>query len=119
MKTSPIGLAALVVGCATALIGLGAYQAWWTIAFALGGFVIALQTQQAVPATRSIVIGAAAGGSALLAGMSLFLLYGSGFGGALWLVAAIASGLLSILLLVVGWLLRRTRSGHATLPDPD
>jgi hypothetical protein len=109
MKTSPVGLVALVAGCAISVVGLGAYQAWWTVVFAIGGFAVALLTQRQVAPGRSIAIGSAIAGSLLLAGMSLFLLYGSGWGGTPWLVASVASIVVAILLLVFARRLLRQR----------
>lgn len=53
MKTSPVGLVALVAGCTVSVVGLGAYQAWWTVVFAIGGFAVAPVTQRQVEPGRS------------------------------------------------------------------
>jgi hypothetical protein len=120
MKPSAVGLVAVIAGCAVAVVGLGAYQAWWTVVFAIGGFAVLLLTQQQMAPARSIAIGSAIAGSILLAGMSLFLLYGSLRGparpceacddtGTMWLVASIASIVTAILLLLVARRLVRAR----------
>lgn len=114
MRTSPVGLLALVTGFAVTFIGLGVYQAWWTIAFSIAGFVVALQTEH-TSASRSLAIGLLVGGAILLGGMSLFLLYASGFGGAPWLAAAIASAALAVALFLVAWRLRTSRSDDVSI----
>jgi hypothetical protein len=111
MKTSPVGLVAPIAGCAIAVVGLGLYQAWWTVVFAIGGFAVALLTQRQMAPARSIAIGSAVSGAILLAGMSLFLLYGSLFGESLWLVASVGSIVAAILLLLVA---RRLLRQHPT-----
>lgn len=105
----PVGLVAVIAGGAASIIGLGAYQAWWTVVFAIGGFAVALLTLGRVAPARSIAIGLAIAGSLLLGGMSLFLLYGSSFGGGTpWFVAAItAIATAFALLLFARRLLRR------------
>jgi hypothetical protein len=110
---------ALVTGCAITVIGLGAYEAWWTIAFAVAGLVVAIQTQQQTPASLSLAIGLLVGGAVLSAGMSLFLLFGSGRGGAPWLAASIATAVLAVAFLVVARRLRTSRSDRLTLPGAD
>ena len=101
MKPSIVGLVAVVVGFGITIVGLGANQAWWTIAFALGSLAVALLSTGGLAATRLIAVGAALTIAALLAGMSVFLFYGSGWGGTPWLAASIGSLLTSILLIVV------------------
>jgi hypothetical protein len=120
MKTSSLGLVALLAGCGVAVVGLGAYQAWWMVVFAIGGFAVALLTQRQLPAERSIAIGSAISGSILLTGMSFFLLYGSlraparpcqdcGDTGTLWLVGSIAAIVTAVLLLILARQLLRSR----------
>lgn len=105
------GPVALVTGCAVAVVGLGAYQAWWTIIFALGGFAVFLLTERRASPARAMLIGSAIAGSALLFGMGLFLLYGSSFGGGTpWLVGSISSIVSAVLLLVVARRLMRPRT---------
>lgn len=109
MKTPPVGLAALIAGCAIAVVGLGAYQAWWTIAIAIGGFAVFSLTQHQTTPARALAIGSAVAGSILLAGMSLFLLYGSLFGGVPWFAASIASVVTAVLLVLYARRLFRHR----------
>lgn len=107
IQQSPVGLVAVLAGCAATVIGM-VYEAWWTIAFLIGGVAVGLLAQRQMASARLVAIGATISGSALLAGMSIFLLYGSTFGGTPWLVAAIASiGSAAILLVVARRLLRR------------
>ena len=101
MKSSRIGLVAFFAGLAIAIIGLGAYQAWWTIAFAFGGVAVALLSSRGMAAGRLIGVGAGLTVAVLLAGMSVFLLYGSGWGGPPWLAASIGSILISTLLILL------------------
>ena len=110
MKPSIVGLGALVVGFGITILGLGLYQAWWTIAFSVGGVAIALLSGPGMAAGRLVAIGAALTFAALLAGMSVFLLFGSGWGGLPWLVAAIGSIVLAVLLAVVARRLYRGRT---------
>ena len=109
MTISPVGLVALIAGCAVAVVGLGAYQAWWTIAFAIGGVAVALLSQRQLASARSIAIGSAITGSLLLTGMSIFLLFGTRFGSTVWLVASLASIVTTIMLLVFARRLLRHR----------
>jgi apolipoprotein N-acyltransferase len=104
MQPSSVGIAAAIVGCAVTVVGLAAYQAWWTVVFAIGGLAVAFLSERDVAPARSMAIGLAIGGSILLAGMSVFFLFGSGWGGTPWFVASIASIVTAIIL---GFLARR------------
>lgn len=107
---SPVGLVALIGGCAVAVYGLGWHQAWWTVAFAFGGVAVALLTQGQVAPARSLAVGSAISGSVLLGGMSLFLLFGASFGGGTpWLVASISSIVIAVALLFFARRLLRHR----------
>jgi len=110
MKPSTIGYVALFVGLGIATIGLGAYQAWWIIAFAFGGVAVALLSSRGLAAQRLIALGVALTVAVLLAGMSAFLFYGSLWGGTPWLVASIGSTLTSILLMLLAQRFYRGRS---------
>lgn len=101
MKPLRIGPIALVAGLAIAAIGLGVYQAWWTIAFAIGGVAVDVFERRGRSGPRSIATGAAVTGAALCAGMGVFALYGSAWGGAIWFAAAFALLATSIVLLLV------------------
>lgn len=98
---SPVGLLAAIAGCAVTVVGLGAYQAWWSVVFAIGGLAVAFLAERQVAPGRSFAIASALTGSILLAGMSIFLLYGSGWGGVPWFAAAVGSIATAILLGVV------------------
>jgi DNA-binding CsgD family transcriptional regulator len=101
MRVSPVALVAVFTGCAVAVIGMGVYQAWWTAAFLIGGVAVAMLSQRRMASTRLVAIGSAIAGSALFGGMSIFLLYGSAFGGTPWFVAAVASIVSAVLLALV------------------
>ena len=110
MKASPVGLVAVIAGCVVAVVGLGVYQAWWTVAFLFGGVAVALLLQRRIAPARLLAIGSAISGSVLLGGMSLFLLYGSSFGGGTpWLIASISSIATAAVLMLVARRLLRNR----------
>jgi hypothetical protein len=106
--TSWISLLVFAIGCAIAAVGIGLYEAWWTAAFAIGGALVGLFGPRLTSPTRPIAMGTAASGAALLAGMSVFFLFGSFMrGGAAWFLAAVGSIVAAIVLaLVVRRLLR-------------
>ena len=116
--TLRLGRIAFAAGVTLTAIGIGVYQAWWTIVFAIGGTVIALAVAQSRSATRSIGIGSAVIGGAIAAGTGLFLLYGSTFTGRrpcddcadvapLWVASGVGSILLALVLVAVAWRLSR------------
>jgi hypothetical protein len=87
-----LSLVLFAAGCAIAAIGIAVYEAWWTAAFAIGGAVVALSSPRLSSPARSIAVAGAASGAALLAGMSVFFLYGSMWvAGTTWLMAALGS----------------------------
>ena len=117
MRSFPVGLIALAAGLVTGF-GVGRYEAWWTIAIAIGGAALAIQDWRGRTAGRALAIGAGVGVALLLGGMSLFFLFGSMWGGAPWFAASAASIIASIGLLVI---LRRStlsvrRIGDAGTP---
>lgn len=103
---SRVRLVALVVGFGVSLFGVGVYQAWWMTAFALGGLSVALMPAEAPP-VRGLMFGAAVTGAGLLAGMSIFLLYGAMWGATWWLLASVASVLAAVALALLASRLRR------------
>jgi hypothetical protein len=56
-RSGNVGLAAAAIGFAIAAFGLGVYQAWWTIAFALGGLAIYWAHARGAAAVPAIVGG--------------------------------------------------------------
>lgn len=112
--TSWISLAVFATGCAITTVGVGLYEAWWTIAFAIGGALVGLFGPRLTSPARPIAIGTAASGVALLAGMSVFFLFGASMrGGVPWFVAAVASIVGAIVLaFVVRRLLRASSDSH-------
>ena len=105
MRSLPVGLIVLAAGF-VAGYGVGKYEAWWTIAIALGGAVVAIQESRGRSAGRAVAAGAGFTAASLLAGMALFLLFGSLMGGGTsWFAASAASLVTSIALLS---LLRRS-----------
>lgn len=109
-----VSLVVFTAGCAIAAIGIGVYEAWWTAAFAIGGALVALSGPRLSSPARSIAVGVAASSSVLLAGMSVFFLYGSMWGGAGWLFAAVGSIVTGIMLALV---VRRLLTATSTPRD--
>jgi hypothetical protein len=101
MRSFPVGLVALAAGLVTGF-GVGRYEAWWTIAIAIGGAAIAIQEWRGRTAGRALAMGTGVAIAMLLGGMSLFLLFGSFVGGGTaWFAASAASLVASIGLLVI------------------
>jgi hypothetical protein len=97
-----VSLVLFAVGCAITAIGVGLYEAWWTIAFAVGGALVGAVGPRLTSPGRSIAIGTTASGAALLIGMSAFFLFGTSISGSLaWLAAAVGSILGAIVLVLV------------------
>jgi DNA-binding CsgD family transcriptional regulator len=113
LTLSRIGLTALIAGSAVTVIGLGFYQAWWTVPFVIGGFIVALLTLGRVSPGRSVAIGSAIIGSLILAGMSLFLFFVTRLS-MTFLVASLVSIVLAIALLL---LLRRLLRSRPTASE--
>jgi hypothetical protein len=110
MSYGSVGLIALAVGCVVAVAAIVTYEAWWTIAFAFGGAAVAIFERRGHSPSRSVASGVAIGGALVLAGMALFLLYGSLVGGgAKWFVASVASAVVAVLLVIVVWRRRVVR----------
>jgi hypothetical protein len=109
---TPTNWASLLVfgtGCAIAAVGIGLYEAWWTAAFAIGGALVGVFGPRMSSPARPLAIGASASGAALLAGMSIFLLFGSLTpGGIPWLLAAVGSIVAAVILVLVRRLLKRS-----------
>ena len=100
-RTSWISLLVFATGCAITVVGIGLYEAWWTAAFLIGSFVGVLGLRLRSPG-RPVAIGAAASGTALLAGMSVFFLFGSLMrGGIPWFLAGVGSIAAAVVLAVV------------------
>ncbi len=112
--TKLIGLVVFAAGWAIAAIGIAVYEAWWTAAFAIGGSVVALSAPRLSSPVRSIAVGGAASSAVLLAGMSVFFLYGSMWGGTTWLAAAGGSIVTAFVLVL---LVRRLLAGPAEPRD--
>jgi hypothetical protein len=101
-RTSWISVLVFATGCALTVVGIGLYQAWWTAAFSIGGALVGVFGLRLHSPTRPIAIGAAASGAALLAGMSVFFLFGSLMrGGIPWFLAGVGSIATAIVLAVV------------------
>jgi hypothetical protein len=114
MRSIPIGLIVLGAGF-VAGFGVGKYEAWWTIAIAIGGAALAIQEWRGRAAGRSLAVGAGVTAAALLGGMSIFLMFGSLLGGGtMWFAASAASVVLAIALLLV---LRRSSSAAPRTGD--
>ena len=97
-----VGLIALAVGCVVAVAAILTYEAWWTVAFAVGGAVVAILERRGHAASRSIASGVAIGGAIILAGMALFFLYGSVSGGGVrWFAASAGLAVVAVLLVIV------------------
>jgi hypothetical protein len=73
-----IRLASAAVGVIVALYGLGKYEAWWTIAFAIGGLAILLFDARH-PAWKAIAVGGITAGVIALGMLGLFLIAMSPF----------------------------------------
>jgi hypothetical protein len=107
MRSIPVSLVALASGL-VAGFGVGKYEAWWTIGIALGGVALAIQDWRGRSAGRAIATGAGVTAAAILAGMGMFLLFGSLLGGGTtWFAASAASIVISVGLLLF---LRRSSS---------
>jgi hypothetical protein len=115
VQLSAVRVLALVVGVGLALFGVGVYQAWWAIAFAVGGLSVALLPSHVGP-VRGLAFGAAIAAAGVLGGMSLFLLYGAMWGGTWWLLAAIGSLVSAAALVLVA---SRLRHGAVSSGGPD
>jgi hypothetical protein len=102
MRDGTVGLMALAVGCLVTVAAILTYEAWWTIAFAVGGAAIAIFERRGHTPSRSLAVGVAIGGAVVLGGMALFLLYGSvSGGGAKWFAASVVSTVVAVLLILV------------------
>jgi hypothetical protein len=127
VRTELVRFVALAAGSAVAVIGIAVYEAWWTAAFALGGAAVAVLAPRVLTRARSIAVGTVVSGAILLAGMSVFFLYGSmraparpcedcADAGAMWLAAAFGSIVIAVLLvLLVRRLLAAPAEPHDTL----
>jgi hypothetical protein len=115
------GLAVALVGCVAAVYGLGVYQAWWTIAFAIGGVAVGFWAQRDDAILRPLVAGISFVGALLLVGVGLFLLYGWMVGPARpcpecadtrwqWLAASAASIVVAMTFVAFSRLLLRRRA---------
>jgi hypothetical protein len=109
-----VSLLVFAVGCGITSIGVGLYEAWWTIAFAIGGALVGLFGPRLTSPARPLAIGTAASGAALLAGMSVFFLFGGvTWGGTPWLLAGFGSMVAAtVLALVVRRLLKPSGQAH-------
>lgn len=116
-----VGLLVLAAGCAVAAIGLLAYQAWWTIAFAVGGVAAAILGRGRSNPTRTLGVGLEFSGSGLLAILGVFLVYGSQYAsarpcdectdpGPTWLAAGLGSIGLAVFLAILAVRGTRRRS---------
>jgi hypothetical protein len=56
-RSGNLGLAAATIGFALAAIGLGVYQAWWTIAFAAGGLAVSWADARGAAAVPAVIGG--------------------------------------------------------------
>jgi hypothetical protein len=100
--TNWASLHVFATGCVLAVVGIGLYEAWWTAAFAVGGALVGLCGPRMSSPVRAVGIGAAASGAALLAGTSIFFLFGSLMRGGLpWLLAALGSIVAAVILVFV------------------
>jgi hypothetical protein len=68
-RSGNLGLAAAAIGFAMAAVGLGVYQAWWTIAFAVGGLAISWADARGAAAVPAV-----AGGLSFAAMLALGIL---------------------------------------------
>lgn len=76
-----LALAAAAVGFAIAAFGLGVYQAWWTLAFAVGGLAIAWADIRGSASAPAIVGGLAIAAILALGFLGVFLVVMSPFAG--------------------------------------
>jgi hypothetical protein len=72
VKISP-GVLALVIGSAAAVVGLGVYQAWWTVAFPIGGAIAATLEHRGIRAIETTVVGVVGAVCLALGGLGAFL----------------------------------------------
>jgi hypothetical protein len=119
---SRFGVAVALLGCGITVLGLGMYQAWWAIAFAIGGVAVSFWAQRQGQVLRPLVAGVSIIGALLLLGMGMFLLYGGMSGPAVpciecpdtqWQWFAASAGSIVVALLLVAFarrLLRTPRS---------
>jgi hypothetical protein len=78
MKTLAVGPLAAIAGIAVALVGVGVYQAWWTVVFVIAGGLVAVLHRQGLRLIHTIAIGAAVAISLALGGLGAFLTIMSG-----------------------------------------
>ena len=101
MRDGRVGVMALAIGTVIAVAAILRYQAWWSIAFAIGGAAVAIFERRGNASSRSIVMGLAIGGTVVLAGMAAFFLGGSLMGGGTSWFAAGMGCLVGAVLLIV------------------
>ena len=80
-RSGNLGLAAAAVGFAIAAFGLGAYQAWWTIVFAIGGLAVAWADLRGAASAPAITVGLAIAAILALGLLGVFLVVMSSFAG--------------------------------------
>ncbi len=69
-----VSLAVVGIGVSIAAYGIGRYEAWWTIAFAIGAFALAVAAGRR-GSIGTVVIGIAISASVALAMLGIFLVY--------------------------------------------
>ena len=115
-----IRIGAAAVGLGIAFYGLGKYEAWWTIAFAIGGLAVLLVAPRQ-PAGRAVIVGAAVAGLVAIGMLGTFLMLISQFArgdGVPWLASG-ASLLLGALLLLAFVIRYARRSAPRPLRESD
>jgi len=72
------GALAVIAGAAVAIVGLGLYQAWWTVVFPIGGAVVAMLERRGVRAVDALISGGAIAAALASGGVGAFLVVMSG-----------------------------------------
>ena len=68
-----VGIVGLAIGLGIAAYGLGRYEAWWTVAFAIGGVAVAIADFRRVRTARAVIAGVAIAVSVAVALLGVFL----------------------------------------------